>query len=78
MPNENEGAKKSPFFSRTIQFNTAHLIVAGVWPFLPSKFRANDWAFPAVLAWVSFGNIVLRFATNQAVKLWGRHEKKDS
>jgi hypothetical protein len=69
---ENEGVK-NPFFSKTLHFNFAHLIVAGVWPFLPSAFRSHDWAFPAMLAWVSAANIGLRFVTKTAVTMWGRN-----
>lgn len=69
-----QGGAKSPLYSKTIHFNLANLLVAAFWPLLPEDFRSQDWAFSAVLAWVTLGNLVLRFLTCKALHIRGPFE----
>jgi hypothetical protein len=69
-------SSKSPLSSRTIGFNSVSgLLVSAVWPLLPDSFRSHDWAVPALTAWFTIGNIILRFLTTEAVAWRSSHEK---
>lgn len=70
---ENEKATKNPFFSKTIHFN---VISAAIWPFLPPHFRHHSYAQPALIAWLAIGNIILRFLTAEALRLFKASPEK--
>lgn len=75
MDQLDDGGVKSPLQSKTINFNlVSGVLVPAVWPFLPAQFRQHDYAAPAVAAWFSLGNIVLRFFSSSAVKLSANKE----
>jgi len=65
--NDTKGLLKS----KTIAFNSiSGLLATAVWPFLPESMRHDpDW-FPAVVAWFTIANIVLRLLTTKSVKGW--------
>jgi len=63
-----EQESKHPFDSKTLQFNSlSAAIIPAIWPLLPESFRHQDYAITAVTAWMSIGNIVLRFLTKEAL-----------
>lgn len=69
---DSKGCVKSPLQSKTILFNTGMgLIVAAAWPFLPKEWRDDPMIMQSIIAWITIGNIVLRFLTETAVK-WRR------
>ncbi len=55
---------KSVFSSRTIHFN---VWTWAVWPFLPKSFKENPDAPMILGAWITIGNIILRFLTTEAL-----------
>lgn len=65
---------KSPLRSKTIHFN---VISAAIWPFLPENFRRHDYAAPALLAWLTIGNVFLRFLTYEALRLFKARPEKE-
>lgn len=68
---------KSFFESKTIHFNTwSGLLIYAIWPFLPVQFRYHDWAVPAMTAWLTIGNVILRGATNGAIYFWKKAKTK--
>lgn len=67
-----EGAK-SPFSSKTIHFN---VWTFAAWTLLPKGFRDKPDSMMYVTAWLSIGNIVLRFVTREALQLWSLRAKK--
>lgn len=72
------GSTKSPLSSKTIVFNSmSGMLVSAFWPFLPESFRHHDYAMPAVTAWFSIGNIILRFLTREALSVFGRKNEKN-
>lgn len=75
MGQEEKGGK-SPFTSKTLHFNVwSGILAQAVWPFLPQSFRDHDYAHQALIAWLTVGNIILRFATTEALSLYrGKNE----
>lgn len=76
MEQKDPGAEtKSALSSKTVHFNLASgIIIPAIWPLLPKSFTQNEYALPAVTAWLTIGNIVLRRLTNEAIRFWGKHE----
>jgi hypothetical protein len=72
MESKDEGAK-SPFSSKTLHFNWWTWVV---WPFLPHKIKSNPNAILALSAWLTIGNVVLRFITTEALLFWGKNANK--
>lgn len=68
-----EKATKNPLASKTIHFN---VISAAIWPFLPEHFRKHSYAESALLAWLTIGNIVLRFVTSEALRFFKSSPEK--
>lgn len=68
---------KTVLSSKTINFNwISGLAIPAIWPFLPEDFRNQSYAVPALTAYFTLGNIVLRFVTNKPIT-FGSNECKD-
>jgi len=71
---------KSALFSKTVHFNWASgILIPAIWPFLPLDFRNQDYAIAAVTAWLTLGNIALRFLTKGAIHFYAKkYEAKNT
>lgn len=53
-------------------------MIPALMPFVPKHIRDQDWFIPAVTAWFSIANIILRVITTEALSLTRGKDEKDS
>jgi hypothetical protein len=67
---ENNDQTKTIIQSKTIHFNWISAIaIPAVWPWIPASFRNQDYAIPALTAYFTIGNIVLRLLSKDKIQL---------